>query len=324
MLGPRRLPPLPSPAANTFYAVSIVTSVGFGMLESVDYVEAVQKLRPDIVLSLSDVVEHKPGIKRIEKMGDRTYAWLKDLVEGVSHEEDGTPGTAIFAPILPIEQEQQLYYLQALEDEYSEVISGLFLRDPSSVLSIPSRLCQLPRLSTANLRTPHGILEAVSCGIDLFTVPFVGQATDAGIALAFSFPHFPDSGPSKPLPLGIDMWSPSYASEVSPLVEGCRCYTCSSHHRAYVHHLLSAKEMVGWVLLQLHNHHVMDHFFEGIRTSFSENSLEEARRAFSKVYEAELPVKSGQGPRYLGNFAHMRPTALMWRQSERVPVQIRR
>lgn len=300
MLGPRRIPALPCPVANTFYAMSIVTSVGFGTLESTDYVEAVQKLRPDIVLGMSDIVEHKPGIKRIEKMGDRTQAWLKDLIEGVVDQENGALETAIFAAILPIETEQQSYYLQALQDDYYGNISGLVLHDAGSVASVPATLRQLPRLCTADLGSPHKLLDAISYGIDLFTIPFVGQATDAGIALAFSVPAQDLPSASKPLPLGLDMWSASYARDISPLCKDCDCFTCSNHHRAYLQHLLSAKEMLGWVLLQLHNHHIMDAFFEGVREAIRENRFGEARRTFRETYEADLPAKSGQGPRVRG------------------------
>lgn len=300
VLGPRRIPPLPCPVANTFYSMSIVTSVGFGTLESADYVAAVQKLRPDIVLGMSDVVEHKPGVKRIEKMGDRTQAWLKDLVKGVLDPDDGTPGTAVFAPILPIEKEQQSYYLDALQDDFYGDISGLTLHDARSIESVPATLRQLPTLCTADLGSPDKLLDAISYGIDLFTIPFVGQATDAGIALAFSFPSQGLTSGSKPLPLGLDMWLASHATDISPLWKGCDCFTCSNHHRAYLQHLLSAKEMLGWVLLQLHNHHVIDAFFEGVRQAIRENRFKEAHRTFGETYEADLPAKSGQGPRVRG------------------------
>ena len=69
-----------------------------------------------------------------------------------------------------------------------------------------------------------------------------------------------DRGVRELEPLGLDLWSPTYATDLSPLREGCECYACGSHHRAYVRHLLDAKEMLGWVLLQIHNHHTLDVF----------------------------------------------------------------
>ena len=297
VLGPRRIPPLPCPASNTFYSISIVTSVGFGTMESIEYMEAVRKLKPDIVLGLADVVEGKPGIKRVEKMGDRTQAWLQNLVEGMTDEEDGGPKTALFAPILPVEPEQQSYYLQALQDDFVNHISGIVLHDADSVFSIPESLNQLPRLCVGDLASPHRVLEAISSGIDLFTVPFIGKATDAGIALDFSFPAKIRPTSETLLPLGLDMWSHDYATDNSPLSESCDCYTCINHTIAYIQHLLSAKEMLGWVLLQIHNHCTMDRFFHGIRQSIDKGTFEESCIDFNETYEADLPAKTGQGPR---------------------------
>lgn len=298
ILGPRHIPALPCPASNTHYAMSVVTSIGFSMLESTDYAEAVQKLKPDIAFSMADVVDSRPGAKRKEKMGDRTQSWLKDIISAVEDDNDDVTRTAVFAPILPIEAEEQTYYLEALNDEFAGSISGLVLYETASVLSIPSGLSCLPRMLTADLRNPHKLLEAVAVGLDIFVVPFIGAATDAGIALDCFFPVQKPEGSNAPLQLGIDMWSNTHAVDTSPLQHGCDCYTCTNHHRAYLQHLLSAKEMLGWVLLQIHNHRIMDYFFAGIRSCISDGSFDEQRRAFGESYEPELPEKTGQGPRY--------------------------
>lgn len=272
--------------------------MGFRTLESTDYVEAVQNLRPDIVLGLADVVlGQKAGPKRTEKMGDRTVAWTKELVAAINVEDDGFPKMAIFAPILPIEPEQQAYYLDSLE-ELRQQFSGLFLFQASSILTIPENLSHLPRLSISGPNSPHTLLYEISLGIDLFTIPFVCAATDAGIALDFAFPPPEQSAEAQePRPLGIDMWYSGHGVDLASLRDACRCYTCTNHHRAYVQHLLSAKEMLAWVLLQLHNHHVMDEFFAGVRRSLDENSFDYNRILFTKSYEQELPAKTGQGPR---------------------------
>lgn len=260
---------------------------------------AVQKLQPDVVLSLGDVIiGQRVGPKRTEKMGDRTLAWMKELMVAINSEDEGLPKLALFAPILPIASEQQAHYLDDLEDDLRGHLSGLFLYQANSVLSIPESLGHLPRLSISEPNSPHTLLYEISLGIDLFTVPFISAATDAGIALDFDFP--PPGQPAQaetPRPLGIDMWSSRHGTDLSPLRDACRCYTCVNHHRAYVQHLLSAKEMLAWVLLQLHNHHVMDEFFTGVRRSLDENSFEYYRTRFTKIYEPELPAKTGQGPR---------------------------
>ena len=58
--------------------------------------------------------------------------------------------------------------------------------------------------------------------------------------------------------------------------------------------------MLGWVLLQIHNHHILSEFFSSIRHSIRSGTFEIDCKEFSKVYESELPEKSGQGPRVRG------------------------
>lgn len=296
VLGARRVPAIACPKSNTNTAVSILTSVGFQQVSADDFVEAAKTVRPDIVVGLADLPGHeKPSMKRLEKMSDRTGVWLRTLLEA-------SPEAKVFAPVLPVAKELQSYYLADLEDEdIKKHISGLAIYDTDSLASLPEGLSQLPRLSLAEASTPSRLLREISLGMDIFTIPFIDAATDAGIALSFSF--VPSSKPingGPRLPLGIDMWSLSHAADLSPLVDGCMCYACQNHHRAYLQHLLSAKEMLGWVLLQVHNHHMMNQFFSAVRDSISKGTFEDDRTTFEATYQSELPEKTGQGPRIRG------------------------
>ena len=265
------------------------------MLECTEYAEAIQKLRPDIVVGMGDVLfGHRPGVKRKESMGDRTLAWLEELISAMKDDKDGTPRTALFAPMLPIEVEQQTYYLDALQDELRDSVSGLAFYDSSSVDAIPENLYGLPRLYLGDATSPHELLDAMALGIDAFTVPFIADATDAGIALNFTFPAQSDAKNKDRFPLGMDMWSSTFAADISPLITDCQCYTCSNHHKAFVHHLLNAKEMLGWVLLQLHNHYIVDKFFVGARCSIRNGSFEGDRVTFEEVYATEVRTSWSQ------------------------------
>ena len=270
-----------------------------------DYVEAVQKLRPDIVIGMGDILfGHKPGVKRADSMGDRTLAWVDALAKGLEDGENGSADTALFAPLLPIDKELQSWYLDALRDELCDKASGLALYETSSIEAVPANLQRLPKLHVGELDGPHRLLDAISVGIDIFAVSFVNGATDAGMALNFLFSSIASDEPVSDgrtlLPLGLDLWSPAYATDLSPLREGCECYTCTSHHRAYVQHLLNAKEMLAWVLLQIHNHHTLDVFFKEVRDSIQNGDFERQKEAFQDGYQRELPVKTGQGPRMRG------------------------
>lgn len=242
-------------------------------------------------------------------MVDRTHAFTQDALERLYGRSvaDGQKSTttAYFAPVLPLDNAQQSLYLDDLQDELKSHVSGLALYESSSLAQIPESLGALPRLLLSQPGGPHDLLRDVSLGGDLLTLPFVGECSDAGIALDFTFPVASDvnakanGSASQPKALGIDLWSADTAKDVSALSEGCQCYACRKHHRAYFNHLLNAKEMAAWALLQMHNYHVMDVFFAGVRESIQRGTFEEDVLSFNHVYVSELPQRTGEGPRYV-------------------------
>lgn len=56
-------------------------------------------------------------------------------------------------------------------------------------------------------------------------------------------------------------------------MESCGYYTSSPYSRGYIHHLLREKEIIGEVLLQMHNVHWMLDFFQIIRDSINADRL---------------------------------------------------
>jgi queuine tRNA-ribosyltransferase len=301
-LGPRRYPAIACPPNNTETSIAISTSVGFRQLEAHRYIEAIQKLKPDIAIGLADLVLGRaPGLKRRGKMVDRTHAYTRDALEhlyGENVADVKKSKTKFFAPVLPLDNTQQSLYLDDLEDEFRDRISGLALYESASLGYIPETLGDLPRLLLSEPSSPHEVLRQISLGADLLTVPFLQGCSDAGIALDFEFPVSAAlSARGKPQPLGLDLWSSEHAKDVSPLVQGCECYACRKHHRAYFNHLLRAKEMAAWALLQMHNHHVIDRLLAGARESIKRGTFEQDADAFYAAYLPDLPDRTGEGPR---------------------------
>lgn len=300
ILGARRPLPVTSPKSNSNAGVVVCTSVGFHELQSEDYTKAVQKLRPDVVVGLADINHGETaGLRRRDKMFGRTERWMKDLANDLttSTANHVNSNPAVFAPILPVTIEQQKWYLDLLSGDLQDAVAGLAIYEYTTALDLPDSLSKLPRLSLTGAANPIQLLNEVTMGIDMFTVPFIDQATDAGIALDFSLPPGENHKCRDRRPFGIDMWPTTYAMDLSPLVARCICYTCTKHSRAYLHHLLSAKEMLAWVLLQIHNLHVGHEFFKAIRDSIAGQKFEAQRAAFERTYETNLPEMTGAGPR---------------------------
>jgi queuine tRNA-ribosyltransferase subunit QTRTD1 len=267
--------------------MSIMTAFGFTKLHDKTFRDLATSLDPDIVVGLGDIPYgyYKVSYKKIDKITNRTAKWMQAHVDerAAAKKERGAKLPLLYAPLLPISAESQRYYVDHLED-MAQDIQGLALYNTITLGDLPGHLNHLPRLGLTEPNNPRAVLQDVLQGIDVLTLPFLSAITDAGVALDFRFPV-------------SDMWDSRHATDVSPLRKDCPCYACTNHHRAFLQHLLSAKEMLAWVLLQIHNHQVMDEFFAGIRDSISRGTLEQDIADFERVYEPELPETNGRGPR---------------------------
>lgn len=309
ILGPRRAPAVKPPVGNNDSSIQIFTSNGFKSLRNDEYINSLRTLKPDIAIPMADInygAERTPQAKSVRRMCERTEEWVGELYRSVELDELRSSGTSIFAPVLPAPYPMQWEYLTSLSGDLLDKVSGLAIYDADILPDLANHpaLTPLPRLSLDSPPNPHEVLRQISLGVDAFALPFINATSDAGIAMAFTFPA-PDTivaGGADPLPLGTDLARPENMASLRPLAEGCTCYACAQHHRAYLNHLLGAKEMLAWVLLQIHNHHVVAELFAGVRASLAEGParFEEDRRAFSRAYDADMPAGVGTRPRARG------------------------
>ncbi|KAL0943741.1 tRNA-guanine transglycosylase family protein [Colletotrichum truncatum] len=303
VLAPRRNPAIKTPVGNGAKFIAIFTSTGFRNLTTDEYSSAVEALRPDIAIGPADLFHTSmmPPSKKLVRMAERTEEWTDGFLSPKRQEALKEAGVSVFAPVLAVPYPIQWEHLSHLANDIIESLSGLAIYDVDLLPDIEENykpLVPLPRLSMHIPETPQAILRQVSLGVDVCTVPFLNNISDAGVALTFTFP--PKDGDIQPL--GVDMWLPDHETAIKPLAEGCQCYACTTHHRAFVHHLLNAKEMLGWTLLQIHNHQVMTDFFAGIRSALQTGAdkFEELSNQFVAVYESELPQGTGTRPRARG------------------------
>ena len=60
-----------------------------------------------------------------------------------------------------------------------------------------------------------------------------------------------------------------FREDFEPLDADCSCYTCQNFSRAYLNHLIRSREMLGYILLSLHNIHELISFTQKIRDAIS-------------------------------------------------------
>jgi len=87
--------------------------------------------------------------------------------------------------------------------------------------------------------TPEDILHAVEHGFDMFDCVLPTRLGRHGIAFS---------------PKGnLKMNNAKYKTDFTPLVKTCKCFACTHFTKAYISHLIRENEMLGGILLSLHN-----------------------------------------------------------------------
>lgn len=72
----------------------------------------------------------------------------------------------------------------------------------------------------------------------------------------------------------LNLKNAAFAPDKAPIDEGCGCYTCSTFSRAYLRHLIIAKEMLSATLLSIHNLHTLIQLARDMRAAILENQFE--------------------------------------------------
>jgi queuine tRNA-ribosyltransferase len=108
--------------------------------------------------------------------------------------------------------------------------------------------------------TPANILEAVDRGVDFFDCVYPSRNGRHGHV-------YTHDGK-------LNLFNAVYELDERPIEEGCQCPACRSYTRAYIRHLLKAKEMLGMRLCVLHNLYFYNHLMEEIRDALDEGRFE--------------------------------------------------
>ena len=112
--------------------------------------------------------------------------------------------------------------------------------------------------------TPSNILEAVDRGVDFFDCVYPSRNGRHGQV-------YTNAGK-------MNLLNEKFSKDMRPIDETCTCPACLSYSRAYIRHLLKAKEMLGLRLCVLHNLHFYNEMMEEIRISIDTGTFKEYKR----------------------------------------------
>ena len=119
--------------------------------------------------------------------------------------------------------------------------------------------------------TPVNILEAVDRGVDFFDCVYPSRNGRHGHVY---------TADGK-----LNLFNAKYELDDRPIEEGCQCPACRHYSRAYIRHLLKAKEMLGMRLCVLHNLYFYNHLMEEIRDAIDAGNYKSFKKQKIERYE---------------------------------------
>ncbi|KAM9839276.1 queuine tRNA-ribosyltransferase accessory subunit 2 [Aulostomus maculatus] len=308
-------PATPGPAGYTTNKTVSVWGGGGRIELTVAKFMALQKsVQPDWYQSMADgeTWQDNTSRKRVRKSVDRTLAHLDEclLLHQQSQELEGAEVFGMVEGGDILEERRR-----SARETAKRPVSGFCLDGFQTGVMAPTLRAQLitsvtkelpedkPRL-LQGVGRPDEVLACVEAGVDLFEGFFPFQVAERGSALCFSFDISPDperavleptdergtagkmsqngdrSLDDKTLMTSfeINLKDERYRDDFRPLVDGCGCYCCKNHQRAYLHHLLVTNELLAGVLLMIHNTAHYHGFFRTLREALAGDKLDLLKR----------------------------------------------
>lgn len=108
---------------------------------------------------------------------------------------------------------------------------------------------------------PTTLVRAVHEGVDMFDCVLPTRTARMGTA-------FSSQG-------RMNMRNAKFKHDFGPLDPACSCPTCKTHSRSYIRHLVKQNEMLGSVLLSIHNLYFLLHLMDGAREAVLAGAYEE-------------------------------------------------
>lgn len=202
---------------------------------------------------------------------ERTLKWLDRCY---NHHKN--PEQALF-PIVQGNVYKDLRLISLKETlpyaKYGIGIGGLSVGEPKSVMydvldeMLPFYPKNMPRY-LMGVGSADCLIEGVFRGIDMFDCVLATRVGRNGTALTSNGKVVVRNG--------------KYKEDFTPLDSECDCYACRNYTKAYLRHMINAGEMMGGMLLSLHNITYLNKLMADIREAIMQDSFTEFREEFYK------------------------------------------
>ncbi|HHT07104.1 MAG TPA: tRNA guanosine(34) transglycosylase Tgt [Clostridiales bacterium] len=214
---------------------------------------------------------------------ERTHRWAKRCLDAHTRPDQALFGIVqgAFYADLRITSAQTL----AEMDFPGYGIGGLSVGEPKDIMYemldalIPHLPTDKPRY-LMGVGTPDCLLEGVLRGVDMFDCVLATRIARNGTVLTRHG--------------RLVVRNARYKADFTPIEEGCDCYTCQHHSRAYVRHLINTGEITGGRLCSIHNLRYLTRLMEGAREAILEDRFLDYIKDFYALFDMRGAFNRGE------------------------------
>lgn len=125
--------------------------------------------------------------------------------------------------------------------------------------------------------SPEDLVQAIARGVDLFDCVLPTRLARHSAAMTLTG--------------RLNLLNAAFARDPQPIDAACACYTCQNFSRAYLRHLIAAKEMLASTLISIHNIHTLLEIVRQARQAILERRYADFAGRFLAAYQPKAQVR---------------------------------
>ncbi len=237
-------------------------------------IEVENDLGADIIMAFDECVPYPATYEYTKQSMERTTRWAIRCKEAHKNTDKQALFGIVQGGMFKDLREQSAKDLVAL-DLPGYAVGGLSVGEPKELMcDVMEYTTQfLPKDKPRYLMgvgTPDYLIEAVLRGIDMCDCVLPTRIARNGTAM---------TSHGK-----VVVRNQTYAHDFTPLDPECDCYACRNYTRAYIRHLVKAKEILGVRLLSIHNLRFLTKLMERVKIEIENDNLLSFREEFYRKY----------------------------------------
>ena len=233
-------------------------------------------LGADIAMVFDECPPYPCDYNYAQKSLELTTRWAQRCKDA-HHSETQALFGIIQGSVYPELREQSAKELVAM-DFPGYGIGGLSVGEPKALMyqslevTIPLIPVEKPRY-LMGVGSPDCLIEGIMRGVDMFDCVLPTRTARTGTVFTWQGK--------------LNLKNAKCAHDLNPIDQDCDCYACRNYSRAYIAHLLKAKEVLAIRLTTWHNLHFIHQLIAKIKTAINDNCLPEFKAEFFEQYYKE-------------------------------------